>query len=121
MLCKEKKSLTQREALLRTAPRWPELSAKRLMPFVAESPLLMAYLPDWKPGQKEGDRDFLWSVIQHVMPKYGSRLMKEALRKRAQLLEAKRKEERPQLNLPPSVVEELLNDEVLHRKLPEQS
>ena len=78
--------------------------------------MLMSYLPDWKVGQKEIDRDFIWSIIQHAMPKYGSRLMAEAIRKRAKLYEDNRAKEKPMLNLPQNVIDELLNEKQLRRK-----
>lgn len=86
------------------------------MPKIAESPLLSSYMPDWKEGQREPDRDFLWTVIQHVMPKFGSKLMAEAIRKCASLTAELRARDKPQLHLPMSVVDELLNDPQLHSK-----
>jgi hypothetical protein len=42
--------------------------------------------------------------------------MREAQRVRAKLAEATQKKDRPTLNLPAAVIEELLNDEALHCK-----
>lgn len=58
--------MLQNDAVLRKCPAWPELSAKRLMPVIAESAELMSYLPDWKLGNREPDRDFIWTLIWKV-------------------------------------------------------
>jgi hypothetical protein len=116
LLCKQKQHLTLEKVMFRRAPKWPELAAKRLIEICAGSPSIMAYLPDWRVGKAAPDRDFIWTVIHHVSPQFGKNLMREAQRIRAKLAEAMQKKERPTLNLPAAVIEELLNDEALHCK-----
>ena len=36
--------------IMKTAPKWPETSAKRMMPLFVQSAKLKRYMPDWKPG-----------------------------------------------------------------------
>jgi hypothetical protein len=108
--------MLQSEVKVKKCPNWPELSAKRLMPIMSLSPSLAVYLPDWAPGKREPDRDFLWTLINHCQPSYGKKLINEALRIRAQNSQLHKRPEATPLNLPGHVVDELLHDTVLHCK-----
>jgi len=48
LLTGEKMKLKQADTVISVPPRWPELSAKALMPDLVLSKEISAYLPDWK-------------------------------------------------------------------------
>jgi len=90
ILTKQKSVLIQETSKMKKCPHWPELSAKRLIPIVTQSAQLNSYLPEWTAGHREPDRNFVWTVICNVQPKYAKKLINEALRVRAKAqLEAK--------------------------------
>jgi hypothetical protein len=117
ILTREKKHLSQKDGhVTMKAPNLPELSAKRLMPILMCSPAFASYLPDWKVGKREPDRDFLWTLVHNVMPNYESKLVNEALRVRARLRQEKGNPEPKRVELPQDVLNELLSDPVLSGK-----
>jgi hypothetical protein len=69
--------------VIKKAPKWPELAANRLMPLFMSSEQLRSYLPDWNAGKREPDRDFLWTLVWNLQPKYAKRLMDGAISVRA--------------------------------------
>jgi hypothetical protein len=69
--------------VIKKAPKWPELAAKRLMPLFMSSEQLRSYLPDWIAGKRERDRDFLWTLVWNLQPAYAKRLMNGAINIRA--------------------------------------
>lgn len=87
------------------------------MPDFVCSPKLAIFLPDWKVGQREPDRNFLWTIANAVDPKYCSKLMTEAIRKRAAIRNAAKNADKPKIQLTEKVIDELLADENLHGKL----
>ena len=69
--------------VIKKAPKWPELAAKRLMPLFMTSEQLQIYVPDWLAGKREPDRDFLWTLVWKLQPKYAKSLMEGAINIRA--------------------------------------
>lgn len=81
--------------IIKTAPKWPETSAKRMMPLFVQSPKLKRYLPDWKPGQREPNRDWLWTLMYAVDVKFAKNLLNECIEARARLAALTAKPARP--------------------------
>jgi len=112
----EKLVLRQGQHLIKRAPKWPELAARRIMPIFMGSDQLRQYLPNWKAGQREPDRDFLWTLAHNVQPDFAKRLMQDAINVRAAAALQKKPVDKPQLQLTTNVINELLADPILQSK-----
>jgi hypothetical protein len=102
--------------ILKKAPEWPEASSKRLMPVLTKSPKLRRYLPDWEAGQREPNRDWLWTLLFAVDPKFGKALLNEIIDIRGRLAQLNAKKERKQIQVDEKVARELLADPALQCK-----
>ena len=68
-----------------------------MMPVFMLSDELRQYLPDWQPGKREPDRDFLWTLAHNIQPQFAKRLISEALRIRSEAALTAEPRTKPQL------------------------
>ena len=59
-------------------PVWSELGVERIMPELVQVETIMCYLPDFVPGKRYVDREFLWKIMFFAKPNLAKDIIADA-------------------------------------------
>ncbi len=78
VLCEKKKLMKVNEARYINMPKYDELSVRNIFPKFINDPSVMVYLQDEYPKDRFPDRQYFFTVLNTVHPKYVSSVIAHA-------------------------------------------